>query len=161
MAKNGEWSELLELANSSVERAKSGDYPAAMEVISQSVIGLRGVLDNRELPDPFRAVFLRALLTSLEEIEQGQDPQAALRLRKPTHRVADPDLPLRNALLFVLVGEELDRLTGSEASEHASPVRAAIERVAERRGLTVATLTKVWTEHGSRSGWERRKSERK
>lgn len=153
-----EWAELVEGARHQVERAREGDYLSAMEIVSQSAIALRGLLRHNDPPDPYRRVYLEGLLAGLERIEAGEEPTDALSLRKPPHRIANPNIAVRDALVFVLIGEELDRLNSGRGTL-AAPTRTALENVAARRRMSVAKVQKVWTEHGAVAGWERHKSD--
>ena len=151
---SGPWERLIVVANARVSAAERGEKNAALDVVSHCAVALRGLVRG-EMPDPERMVYLGALLNSLERIEDGTDPVAALHLR-PKGRVRDESLLARNILLFVDIGHALDELTGGKGHTRSdSPVAAALKRVQKETGRSDAQIKKVWQDFGAARGWER------
>lgn len=158
------WRNLVEAARLSVQRAEEGDANAGWSVLAEAVIGLRGLLQLNEPADPHRVVCLHALLKSLERIiESGEDPATALHLRpeKLDHRRPDPNLGFRDVLLFMRVGEELDRLIERGHTRQDGPTAAAIKLVAKEEKVGIATVDQAWRHFGGAAGWARCRSDRK
>jgi len=147
------WSVLIEAAESRVSAARQNERNAALDVVKHSVIALRGLVNYGHLPDPERMVFLRALLDSLVEIEQGADPTLALHLR-PVGRVRDENLFGRDLLLFVRVGQALDHLVIERRHTRGDrPTDEAQRQVARETGVSVALVKKTWQQLGASRGW--------
>lgn len=176
------WGPSLEAAHEAVKRARSGDLHAARDVLSNAVIAIRSLMqfeeadpnrlrldvtnleDQRRLvfnepPDPHRLVYLRGLLLSLIEIENGTPPIEALHLVPPPRRPDNPAIPARNVLLFVMVGQALDRLVEKGWTRMDRPIAEAIAEVATQTGASPETVQKAWSTYGSAKGWEERKSD--
>lgn len=175
----------IEAANICARRAiNEQDRGAALRVIEQSLIAIRGLMqfeepdesklrlntsdlnDPRRLvfnaaPEPHRLVYLRALGLLLERVIAGLPAEEALSLSKPSHREANQNIAIRDALLFVQVGEHLDRLVASGLTKGDKPIDAAIKAVAGNNGVSRATVQKAWSNHGSAKGWTEYKSDRK
>jgi hypothetical protein len=140
-------------AETQVQQAQDGEANAGWNVLSEAMIGLREWLDGRK-PDPHRLVFLRGLLASLESVERGMDPGTALHL-KQGHRRPSTSVALRDLLLWVEVGQELDHLTiEREHTRSDKPTDAALKSVAKKRRLSLATVKKAWHVHGAAEKWE-------
>lgn len=153
------WRHAVEAARCTVARAEDGDANAGEDVLAGAVIGLRTILDLNEPADPHRVVFLRALLKSLERIEQGADPGAALHL-KNGHRKADEFKGVRDVFMFVSVGKRLDALTLERGhTRQDSPTDAALKAVAKEEGYSFATVQKAWLQFGGAAGWEARRTD--
>ena len=149
------WECLIKVANARVSAAKRGEKNAALDVVSHCAVALRGLVRYGETPDPERMVYLGALLKSLERIEDGTDPVAALHLR-PKGRVRDESLLGRDILLFVKIGHALDELTGRRGHTRSdSPVAVALKRAQKETGRSDAQMKKVWQDFGARRGWKR------
>lgn len=176
------WRLSVEAAHETVRRAQSGDVHAAHDVIRNAAIALKGLMqfdepdpnklrldvtrmdDPRPLvfsepPDPHRLVYLRSLLVSLLAIDSGTPPTEAFHLTPPSHRLANPEVGLRNALLFVQVGQELERLKARGWTRIDKPVAEAIRVVARNNAVSPETVQKAWSEHGSMDRWESSKSD--
>lgn len=173
----------IKAADECVRRAlEEPDRDAALCVIEQSLIAIRGLMqfeepddtklrhetqdlnDPRRLifnaaPEPHRLVYLRALGLLLERVLAGVHPEEALSLSKPCHREANQSLAIRNVLLFVQVGEHLDSLTARGLTKGDKPIDAAVQAVAKRSGVGKETVRKAWSNHGSARGWAEYKSE--
>ena len=147
------WDEVVEAAKAIVAQADAGDVAAGRTVLVHSAAAIRAVLDRSTLPNLREAAYLSAIHIWLVELLDGMEPGRALRLEKPWHRPENEDIEVRDALLFMQVGEEMDKRNCS--------VSDAIEVVAERNVLGVDTVKKAWNGQGSKSGWEIRKSEGK
>jgi len=147
------WAVLIEAAETRVSAARQNERNAALDVVKHSAIALRGLVNNGELPDPERMVFLRALLDSLVEIERGVDPTLALHLR-PDGRVRDENLAGRDLLLFVRVGQALDYLVRERGHTRSDgPTEEAQRQVARETGVSVALVKKTWTQLGASRAW--------
>lgn len=176
------WRLSVEAAHETVKRAKSGDLHAARDVLSNAIIAIQSLMqfeeadpnrlrldvtnldDPRRLifsepPDPHRLVYLRGLLLSLIAIENGTPPVEALHLVTPSHRPDNPAIPARNVLLFVMVGQALDRLVEKGWTRMDRPVAKAIAEVVSKTGASTETVQKAWSTYGSAKGWEARKSD--
>lgn len=150
---------LIDLATECVELAKQGNFQSGMEVIIQSRIAIRGLIEHGESPDPFRVIFVKALLDSLDSIVAGGDPLDCLSLRKPRNRLPDPAIPVRNVLLWTKVGGELDRLTERGHTRQDKPIEAAIKSVSKEMKLDIEVVGKAWRDLGGAEGWERDKAD--
>lgn len=173
----------IEAANECAKRAVTeNDRGAALRVIEQSLIAIRGLMqfeepdetklrlntsdltDPRRLvfhepPEPHRLVYLRALGLLLERVLAGLPVEEALSLSKPSHREANQNIAIRDVLLFVQVGEQLDRLAARGLTKVDKPTDLAIREVAKNNGVSLATAQKAWSNHGSATGWAKYKAE--
>ena len=153
MEESQNWDELVEAAKATVAQADAGNVDAGRTVLVHSAAAIRAVLDRSALPNLREAAYLSAMHIWLVELLDGMEPRRALRLENPWNRPENEDLGVRDAFLFMQVGEEMDRRNCS--------VSDAIEVVAERNFLGVDTVKKAWNGQGSKSGWEMRKFEGK
>lgn len=173
----------IDAANECAKRAlRENDRGAALRVIEQSLIAIRGLMqfeepdesklrlntsdlnDPRRLvfnaaPEPHRLVYLRALGLLLERVLAGLPAEEAMSLSKPSHREANQNIAIRDVLLFVQVGEHLDRLVARGLTKGDKPIDAAIKEVVENNGVSRATVQKAWSNHGSAKGWAEYKSD--
>ncbi len=153
-----EWVDLIEGARARVAAAKGerdggvADRNAALEIVRQSAIALRDILNHGLMPDQRRVVFLHALLASLERIEAGDDPVGALHLR-PKGRVRDEKLFGRELSLFVRVGWALDARTKQGDTRGDRPTYEAQKQVAKSAGQTIDNVKKVWQKFGGAHEW--------
>ena len=153
------WANIVAGAQNTVERAQSGDANAGFDVIAESVLALRGWLELDERPDQHRLVYLRGLLASLERIEAGVNATEALHI-KQGHRRRNNSIGVRDAVLFVEVGQESDRLKYDRGhTRNDKPVEAALKTVAKVWHLRVPTVRKAWNYHGGASSWTLRKAD--
>lgn len=150
---------LMEGASCTVARAKSGDYLAAQEIISQSLIVLRDFFDFDVVPSAHRMICLRALMASLVAIEDGVDPKQAMYLTKPPYRMADPDLAVKQIYIFWEVGRNLDEFLLRGHTRGDRPTKNAIQLVAKKNRLKRELVQKIWSMHGSKAGWEEMKAD--
>lgn len=157
MAEPFDWTDLIEGARLRCADA-SKNRNAALDVIRQSAVALRGLLHHDTAPDPERRVYLAGLLKALERIEDGTEPASALNLR-PTGRTRDERLFGRNLKAFILVGRELDKLTESGQTRGDKPIDEAKRRAAKATGLPRATIDRLWTDFGSSQGWKELRTE--
>lgn len=148
-----EWSSLVESARARIAAAPR-DKNAALDVVRQSTVALRDLLNHDLMPDPERKEYLRAILSALELIEDGNDPTAVLHLSQG-HRVRDERLWGRNLALFIDIGREVDRLRGRGHTRGDKPVQKALDAIAKQWALSVETAKKAWHLHGSEEGWNR------
>jgi hypothetical protein len=146
------WPSLAELAGQRVGAA-ARDRNAAMEVIRQSAVALRDLLQHGVHPDLERAVYLFALLGALEQIEGGAEAADALHLR-PSGRVRDETLFARDLRLFVRIGQRLDELIKRGDDRRDKPVAQAQCDIARRSGRSLAHVRKLWSRLGGKKGWQ-------
>ncbi len=146
-----DWTDLVEAAKVRIAAA-SRDKNAALEVLSQSAVALRDLLNHDLMPDPKRKEYLRALLSALDLIVDGNDPTSVLHLSQG-HRVRDEKLWGRNLALFIDTGREVDRLRSRGHTRGDKPVQAAQQSVAKQWSLSLDTVKKAWHLLGSEDGW--------
>ena len=147
------WPVLIEAANTRVSAARQNERNAALDVVKHSAVALRGLLDNGEMPDPERMVFLRALLESLVDIEGGTDPTTAMHFR-PVGRVRDENLFGRDLRLFVRVGQTFDHLVQVRGRTRGDrPLDEAQRQVSGEFGYSVELVKKTWHQLGASKGW--------
>jgi hypothetical protein len=128
---------------------------AARQVVEQGVMALRGLWKQGASPDPAGAVYLDALLESLELIAGGCDPLSALHL-DAGGRVADANDYMRDLALFIEVGRALDaaRARGAKRAAFGEGVGAieqaknAVAALHDRAAVDAA-----WKRFGRESGW--------
>jgi len=151
----------LELARRDCEDAPVRcDPKAALRTLEGGIIALRTIVERHEMPDDVRLASLPFLLGALVEIiEKGQSPRDALRLVNPGNRPANEALLIRDAYLFVRVGQEFDKLTKRGWTRWDKPATTAIAQVAKSERIERATVQKAWSKHGSARAWERRRAD--
>ena len=146
-----DWTGLVDAARARIAAAPR-DKNAALEILSQSVVALRDLLHHELMPDPERKEYLRAVLSALELIVDGNDPTTVLHLSQG-HRIRDERLWGRGLALFIDMGREVDRLRSRGDTRGDKPVQAAQQSVAKQWSLSLDTVKKAWHSHGSEDGW--------
>ena len=155
----GIWALHIEAATLAVQSAIEGDAIAGTEVLSRSIIALRGWLNFNEQPDPHQIVYLKGLLACLEDIARGDDPGTALHL-KHGHRRPSESVEFRDVWLCADVGKELDRLTIERGHTRIDkPIESAIRSAAKKWGVGIATVEKAWRNYGGAKGWQAKKGD--
>jgi hypothetical protein len=147
----GFYDDLVVVARARIAAA-SKNKNAALDVVRQSAVALRGLLSHGQMPDPERCVYLEGLLNALERIEGGEDPTKAMHLR-PSGRTRDEKLFGRNLAAFIDIGREFDRLSALGRTRGDRPIDEAKSTVSKRRCIPRQTIDKVWTMFGSAKGW--------
>lgn len=154
MSEANPWADLVEAARHRVGRAAAGDYEAARAVLTDCAIAIRGVLGQRQLPDPERAISLQYLLDALEQIVgAGIDARKALGVYVG-NRPSQSDALTRDFVLFVRVGREFERLRAEGAD--VATVRAAqlnVARTWKRDTKATDTVRKAWQSMGGLQAW--------
>ena len=153
MVNSTQWGDLVDAAKATVSKAENGDIEAGKSVIVHSTSAMRALLERGVSPNPRDAVYLASLIDGLGRIVDGVEPARALNLEKPWNRPSSENTEVRDALIFIQVGDETDALRCT--------VNDAIEAVAERNGLGAETVRKAWQAFGSMEGWNLRKAEGK
>jgi len=146
---------VIAAAKHRVERASAGDYVAGLDVIGECVLALRDIVQMGRLPDAERQLYLKALLESLEKIVEGVEPSRAMCLEKSNGRPVDPQKLSRDLNVYMLVGQEYERLTARGHTQNDKPIAYALELASSRFGLTLAATQKIWSDYGSLAGWRR------
>lgn len=152
MSEPFDWADLVESAKARIAAAPL-DKNAALDVLRQSAVALRDLLNHNLRPDPERSEYLGALLAALELIVNGKDPTTALHLSQG-HRVRDQRLLSRNIAVFIDIGLEVDRLRGLGHTRSDKPVLAAQRSVAKQRSLSFELVKKAWHLNGGEDGWK-------
>ncbi|MDM0002702.1 hypothetical protein QTI24_29160 [Variovorax sp. J22P240] len=157
------WAALVAAATRDVEHASKGDSSEGRRVLFLATVAWRNLLDRGAQPSPRDAVFLRAVLESLEAtVKGGVDANKALHLINPSHRPpAKEDLRDVRLALFIAVGEEYDRLTTLGRTRADAPLREAFRTVARKntnegsnKKMTLAIVQKAWSVMGALDGWK-------
>jgi hypothetical protein len=146
MAEANPWALDLEGASETIKEIDKGDTSAAKDALRAAAVGLREVLAG-QTPDPLGLIYLQFLLRALEQIEHGVDARKALGLwgGKRIHRD-------RNLVLFLRVGQELDKLK-AQSSEADKPVARAIALVAKQTHCGRTAVQKAWKAQGGEDAW--------
>lgn len=138
---------------------------AAREVVQQGVIALRALWKQGAPPDPMGAVYLDALLESLERIAEGEDPRAALHLDAGGRVVHDNQI-LIDWVLLESVGRAADKLRvpGAKRAGFGQGV-AVIDRAklatAKEHDIDRTVVDAAWKAFGSMRGWDKVKARRR
>ena len=152
MSEPFDWLDLIESARARISAA-SHDKNAALDVLRQSAVALRDVLNHKMLPDPERSEYLRALLDALKLIVDGGDATTVLHLSQG-HRVRDEKLWARDIAMFIGIGREVDRLRGEGKTRDDKPVLTAQRSIAKRWSLGLETAKAAWHLYGGDRGWK-------